>query len=372
MTTESGSSTTPFDAFISYSAEDKRVADAACAVLERHEIRCWIAPRDLLPGMDWGEGIIDAINDSRVMVLVYSASANALPQIKREVERAVHRGMPIIPFRIEDMPMSKSLEYFISSPHWLDAFTPPLEQHLDYLAKTIEVILARPGSDRRPPIPDPIPEPVPVPVPARKKFPLWIAAAVVIAAVAWFALRAGGPVDRSIVGEWTMTNADKAGQRLSTFAITGDGHYRMSVVVHDTGTVFASDGRYQMRSTASTVTQGTYTPLSATTMAITSPLGTVNWTLRPGSAQNGGSPSGIWDADPTMNGAPWHQTITYGPDGAYGLLSTTGDSGTFAAAGGKWTMVSSGGRATEGAYRLTSPRTLSFVGPQGPALWTRP
>jgi len=31
------------DVFISYSAEDKPIADAVCAALEAEHIRCWIA-----------------------------------------------------------------------------------------------------------------------------------------------------------------------------------------------------------------------------------------------------------------------------------------------------------------------------------------
>ena len=111
------------DVFISYSSHDKPTADAACAALEAKGHRCWIAPRDVLPGMDYGEAIVDAIHACKVMVLVYSGSANTSPQIRREVERAVATGSAIIPFRIEDVPMSKSLEYYISSPHWLDALT---------------------------------------------------------------------------------------------------------------------------------------------------------------------------------------------------------------------------------------------------------
>ena len=38
------------DVFLSYSSQDKTWADAACAVLERQRIRCWIAPRDITPG----------------------------------------------------------------------------------------------------------------------------------------------------------------------------------------------------------------------------------------------------------------------------------------------------------------------------------
>ena len=135
----------PHDVFVSYSSDDKPTADAVCATLENKGIRCWIAPRDILPGMEWGGAIVDAINASRVMVLVYSAKANDSPQIKREVERAVNRGLSIIPFRIEDVPMSTTLEYFMSMPHWLDALTPPLQDHLDRLAKTTSLLLERAG-----------------------------------------------------------------------------------------------------------------------------------------------------------------------------------------------------------------------------------
>jgi TIR domain-containing protein/putative peptidoglycan binding protein len=130
------------DVFICYSARDKPTADAVCAVLESEGVRCWIAPRDILPGVDWGESIIDAINDAQVMVLIFSSHANAAQsQIKREVERAVNKGMSVIPLRIEDVLPTKSLEYFLSSPHWLDAFTPPLEDHARSLAGSIKRLL---------------------------------------------------------------------------------------------------------------------------------------------------------------------------------------------------------------------------------------
>src|SRR5580704_5173657 len=129
------------DVFISYSSKDKNAANAVCAVLERNGIRCWIAPRDVTPGMVWGSVIVGAINGAKIMVLVFSGAANTSPQIEREVERAISKGIPVIPFRIEDIQPSDSLEYFISASHWLDAFTEPLEQHLEKLAKVVRQIL---------------------------------------------------------------------------------------------------------------------------------------------------------------------------------------------------------------------------------------
>src|SRR5687768_3475603 len=57
------------DVFVSYSTKDKHAADAVVAALEGERVRCWVAPRDIRPGMDWGAAIIDAITDSAVMVL---------------------------------------------------------------------------------------------------------------------------------------------------------------------------------------------------------------------------------------------------------------------------------------------------------------
>jgi hypothetical protein len=34
------------------------------------------------------------------------------------------------------------MEYLIGTPHWLNAITPPLEEHLNTLATTIENILS--------------------------------------------------------------------------------------------------------------------------------------------------------------------------------------------------------------------------------------
>jgi hypothetical protein len=97
------------DVFVSHSSEDAKVAAAVVTRLEAESIRCWIAPRDVVPGADWGESIIDAIESSRIMILVFSRNSDASRQIKREVERADHKGVYTIPFRIEDIEPTNHL-----------------------------------------------------------------------------------------------------------------------------------------------------------------------------------------------------------------------------------------------------------------------
>jgi hypothetical protein len=129
------------DVFISYSAKDKKVAESICQELERDGVSCWIAPRNIIPGRKWGGSIIDAINGSKVMVLVFSKNANESQQILREVERSVNKGIPVIPFRIDEINPNKDLEYYIMTEHWLDAFTKPMEQHVQRLRETVRSLV---------------------------------------------------------------------------------------------------------------------------------------------------------------------------------------------------------------------------------------
>src|SRR6201981_1165687 len=162
-----------FDAFISSSPLARPTADAACAMLESLGIRCWIAPRDVMPGREYGAAIVHAIHPSRVLVLVFSSHANQSPQVGREVERAVNRGIPIVPLRIENISPTQSLEYFIGTVHWLDALTPPVESHLDPLGEEVQALrrIDSPSADA---------------APSRPAQPFPIAAAQIPAATPWW------------------------------------------------------------------------------------------------------------------------------------------------------------------------------------------
>jgi hypothetical protein len=129
------------DVFISHSAQDKSVADAVCAALEQAGVRCWIAPRDVQPGRSFAGEITRAIQQSKAMVLIFSAHSNNSQQVLREVQLAVSSHLHIIQLRIEDVRPNDDLTYFLSTPHWLDALAPPLETHLRRLVSAVKALL---------------------------------------------------------------------------------------------------------------------------------------------------------------------------------------------------------------------------------------
>jgi hypothetical protein len=141
--------------FLSYSHHDNDIALGVVAALEASGVDVWIAPRDVTPGAEWAAEIIDAISAARVMVLVFSSQSNDSPQVHREVERAVHKQMPILPFRTEHIRPSKGLEYFLSAQQWLDAFPPPYEAYYPRLCRHVLDLLGAapsPPAGPRPPV----------------------------------------------------------------------------------------------------------------------------------------------------------------------------------------------------------------------------
>jgi hypothetical protein len=124
-------------AFISHSSKDKPTAESVCRFLESKGISCWIAPRDVTPGKNYGVAIVDGIDECGVFVLILSAESNKSGQVVREVERAASGNAVIIPVRVEPVQPSRELEFYVSSSHWLDATQRPFEKHLDSLVDAI-------------------------------------------------------------------------------------------------------------------------------------------------------------------------------------------------------------------------------------------
>src|SRR3990172_1879791 len=161
------------DVFISHSSKDKAIADAVCATLEGNRIRCWIAPRDIQPGQEFARAIVDAIHDARVFVLVFSGASNASDHVIREVNRAITVGLPVLPLRVEDVVPTDSLDYYLAGKHWLDALTPPLEDHLAHLSEAVAFLMT-PPQPKTQPQPDEhpaAPSVAPLPAPAQSTTP---------------------------------------------------------------------------------------------------------------------------------------------------------------------------------------------------------
>lgn len=106
--------------FISYASQDKAVTNAVVAVLERHGVKCWIAPRDVVPGALYADEIVRAINEARVVVLILSEQSAASPHVGKEIERASAKSRRIVALRTDSVSLPRALEYFLSESQWIE------------------------------------------------------------------------------------------------------------------------------------------------------------------------------------------------------------------------------------------------------------
>jgi len=176
------------DVFLSYSYQDKASADAVCHSLESKGIRCWIAPRDVIPGENWQQSILDAIAEARAVILLFTGHTNQSENVKKEVSAAFDANAMVIPFRIEDVTPQGSLKYVLIGVHWLDAYQPPLEEHVSHLAKIIQNLPPKNGEAQHEPIPAPLPPPLLTTPPQPQPQPAPAPAAAASAPTSWDAV----------------------------------------------------------------------------------------------------------------------------------------------------------------------------------------
>ena len=126
------------DVFISYASANAEIANKLRSNLEMAGIKCWIAPRDIPPGSEYGEEIIKGIENTRVFLLCLTKESNVSRHVAREVERAVNKNLPILTYQHEEVILTKSLEYFLASTQW---FTPNDAHKYDLLVHAIHALI---------------------------------------------------------------------------------------------------------------------------------------------------------------------------------------------------------------------------------------
>lgn len=129
-----------FNAFISHSSKDKEYADAVVRTLEQNGIICWVAPRDINPGISYPSQIVNAVRNCLVFVLLVSERSITSEHVSSELERAFDYKKMIIPFMIDMVKFSDEQLYFLSRKQQIDAYN-DFERGLDTLRSTLHTYI---------------------------------------------------------------------------------------------------------------------------------------------------------------------------------------------------------------------------------------
>jgi TolB-like protein/tetratricopeptide (TPR) repeat protein len=175
------------DVFISYASQDAAVANAIVAAMERQRLKCWIAPRDVIPGSLYADGIVRAISGAKVFALVLSEQAIASSHVGKEIERASSNRRPIIALRIDLAPLTPAFQYFLSESQWIDVGPGGMDAASAKLVEAAQRHLTPRSATEQVSAPDRHPLTSKSPTPQKS----WIGAAavaVVVVALAYFVI----------------------------------------------------------------------------------------------------------------------------------------------------------------------------------------
>ena len=150
--------------FISYSSKDFAQAQAVRNVLEQNGISCWMAPADIPGGSNYTKEIPIAIRGCQAFVLMLSNNAQNSHWVLKELDSAVNEGKIILPFQLEDVPLSDEFNFLLTGAQRYDAYQRKAEA-LNLLVARIKAIIGTTAPEQ----PQPEQEPQPQPKPEKKK-----------------------------------------------------------------------------------------------------------------------------------------------------------------------------------------------------------
>jgi hypothetical protein len=110
------------DIFICFSSKDEATARGVVDFLEARGLKCWISSRDVAPGQNYQEAIVEAIAASKVLVFLFSDFSSESGEIKKELSLAGSRGATVIPLRLCPIKPTGALRYELATRQWIDIF----------------------------------------------------------------------------------------------------------------------------------------------------------------------------------------------------------------------------------------------------------
>ncbi|MBR3824607.1 MAG: toll/interleukin-1 receptor domain-containing protein [Lachnospiraceae bacterium] len=109
--------------FLSHSSKEYDIAEKICDYLENHGHSCFLAPRDIRSGHIYAQEIMEGIESTDAMLVLLSKASNESPHVLREVESAVSKNKTVFVYQLEEVELSKSLQYFLMTHQWIGKFS---------------------------------------------------------------------------------------------------------------------------------------------------------------------------------------------------------------------------------------------------------
>lgn len=116
------------DVYLSYDEKDLDTALDVCETLESNGLKCWMKNRDV-DDNNRVKAIINAIKQTRILLLIHSKNSKTSKFINNEVNEAFDAGRSFLVYYIDDSKLEGSLEYFLKAKPSINAYPNPEEKN---------------------------------------------------------------------------------------------------------------------------------------------------------------------------------------------------------------------------------------------------
>ena len=130
--------------YVCYDEKDLEMAKDVCETLENNGLECWLKNRDAGVNIIVND-IMDAIKNSKVMVLLYSETSKNSNFVNNEVNRAFAEKKSILVFQIDDSKLEGGLEFFLKNKQWIKAYPNPEDKFEELSSKTEKLVKENSG-----------------------------------------------------------------------------------------------------------------------------------------------------------------------------------------------------------------------------------
>ncbi len=124
--------------FISHSSRDLELTKTISRYLEQLGRECWYSERDLdKTKSNWQQVLLRSINESHAIILVVTRNSLKSGEVLNEISNASAQNRLIVPYLVENIPLTEQYMYLLRKYEWLPAYSMPQDDALALLARKV-------------------------------------------------------------------------------------------------------------------------------------------------------------------------------------------------------------------------------------------
>ncbi len=138
-----------YDIFVSYRRSDRELVARVVSRLEQRGVSAWY-DAEIEGGADWRETIVEALNNSGMLVIFFSEQCNSSRQLKKELAVADSLAKAVVPILIEDTQPKGAYLYELADRNWIQAWPDPASKIEELVEHLVALVAKPPGSGAEP------------------------------------------------------------------------------------------------------------------------------------------------------------------------------------------------------------------------------